>query len=189
MDLAVLSLVDASLTKITGRWSELVEFLRTLLESRNSLLDPVRHDHLLFDNEDFSKSREYFWAINCLAEFEASVSANIEQWEEFRRYLGVPGEDMTKLNANPSSTDQTRGLRELLESTEASCTRLRRYQRFFQTKRTATLALRDGVCIPTYSKNFYCLKGRLAVLIQLFFLFTALQRQLRHGKQSLNPPR
>ena len=155
MDLAVLSLVDASLAKITLRWSELVEFLRALLEDGNSLLDPVRHDRLLFDNEDFSKSREYFWAINCLAEFEASVSANIEQWEEFRRYLETPGGDALGPGGWARriiiADGEAKDFKETLERAESSCARLRRYQRFFQSKRAATVALRDGVHIPSLS--------------------------------------
>ncbi|KAL9125961.1 MAG: hypothetical protein Q9217_004905 [Psora testacea] len=144
MDLAVLSLVTTSLEKVTNRWSELMEFLRALLEGGNSLLDPVRHDHLLFDNEDFSRSREYFWAINCLAEFEASISANIEQWEEFRRYL-KPLETPDQRGPNLSSVSGEGLLRDLLERSDTYCARLRRYQRFFQDKRAATVALRDGV--------------------------------------------
>ena len=146
MNLAVLSIVTTSLDKVANRWSELVDFLRVLLEGDNSLLDPVRHDHLLFDNEDFSRSREYFWAINCLAEFEASISANIEQWEEFRRYL-KPIEDLEQGRANLPSVSRDSLLKDLLERSDAYCARLRRYQRFFQDKRTATVALRDGVCV------------------------------------------
>ncbi|KAL9104976.1 MAG: hypothetical protein Q9163_000148 [Psora crenata] len=145
MDLAVLSLVTIALNKVTNRWSELVDFLRTLLEARDSLLDPVRHDHLLFDTEDFSRSREYFWAINCLGEFESSISANIEQWEEFRRHLnhlehGHRGRD------NQSSASGDGPFNELIERSDAYHAQLKRYQRFFQDKRAATLALRDGVC-------------------------------------------
>ena len=147
MDLAVLSLVSASLIKIADRWCELVDFLRELLDSGETLLDPIRHDQLLFDSENFSKSREYFWAINCLAEFEASISSGIEQWKEFRQYLKPI---IQAASTQPEGTDSSaiadaRALRELLERSDASYARLRRYQRFFQDKRAATVALRDGV--------------------------------------------
>ena len=144
MDLAVLNLVTVSLDKVVQRWSELVIFLRSLLDGDNSLLDPIRHDHLLFDNEGFSKSREYFWAINCLTEFEASISANIEQWEEFRRYLQPHMESKGAIARPPSNTEES-SIDELLERSEYHCARLRRHQRFFQEKRAATIALRDGV--------------------------------------------
>ena len=144
MDLAVLSLVTLSLDKVVYRWSELVDFFRTLLEGDNSLLDPIRHDHLLFDNENFSKSREYFWAINCLTEFEASVSANIEHWEEYRRYLeSLPYLNQELTGAEPLLEENS--LISLLDRSNGYCARLRRYQRFFQEKRAATIALRDGV--------------------------------------------
>ena len=147
MDLAVLSLVSASLDKIADRWCELVDFLRELLDHGDSLLDPIRHDQLLFDGEDFPKSREYFWAINCLAEFEASVSGGIEQWEEFSQYLKpvIQAALTQPAGADASSVADARVLRELSERSDASCARMRRYQRFFQDKRAATVALRDGV--------------------------------------------
>ena len=144
MDLAVLSLVTLSLEKVVDRWSELVFFLQALLEGDDALLDPTRHDNLLFDSEDFSKSREYFWAINCLTEFEASVSANIEHWESFREYLN-PTEESERQKANlPQAPEENLSL-ELIKRSDEHCSRLKRYQKFFQEKRTATIALRDGV--------------------------------------------
>ena len=31
-------------------------------------MDPSGHDNLLFDDGAFSRSRRYFWAIDCLSE-------------------------------------------------------------------------------------------------------------------------
>ncbi|KAG8525549.1 uncharacterized protein KY384_009193 [Bacidia gigantensis] len=153
MDLAVLSLVTNMLMKVTDRWADLVDFLRTLLESSSLFLDPVRHDNLLFDNEDFTRSREQFWAINCLAEFESSIFANIEQWEEFRRYL-TRLEPSNKKTTSPLRDPDDELLEELLGRSDGYCTRLKRYHSFFQTKRAATITLRDGV-----SKEFRCITG------------------------------
>ena len=144
MNLAVLGLVSSSLGAIVQRWSELVDFFRTLLGGDNSLLDPVRHDHLLFDNENFSRSREYFWAINCLTEFEASLSATIEHWEEFRHYYKSSEDLDHEVSDSPSVIGDSWSM-ELLNRSEDHCARLKRYQRFFQDKRAATIALRDGV--------------------------------------------
>jgi hypothetical protein len=44
-------------------------------------LDPDYHDSLLSDNENFSRSKTYFWAINTLREIEESISENIKQVE------------------------------------------------------------------------------------------------------------
>ena len=144
MDLAVLSLVTLALEKVVDRWSELGVYLQALLEGDDALLDPTQHDNLLFDSEDFSKSREYFWAINCLTEFEASISANIEHWESFRKYL-IPTEESERQKANSSQAPEESLFLELIKRSDEHCDRLQRYQRFFQEKRTATIALRDGV--------------------------------------------
>ena len=45
---------------------------------------PTDHDNLFFDDETFSRSRRYFWAIDCLSEFDVSISDNINQWNQYK---------------------------------------------------------------------------------------------------------
>ena len=47
-------------------------------------MHPAQHDNLLFDDGAFSRSRKYFWAIECLSEFELSISDNLLQWELYK---------------------------------------------------------------------------------------------------------
>lgn len=47
-------------------------------------MQPSEHDNLLFDDGSFSRSRRYFWVIDCLSEFELSITDNIVQWEMYR---------------------------------------------------------------------------------------------------------
>jgi hypothetical protein len=46
------------------------------------LSDPDAHDSLLFDDDSFSRSRKYFWAINYLAELDTSISGNIVELDK-----------------------------------------------------------------------------------------------------------
>jgi hypothetical protein len=38
---------------------------------------------LLFDGENFTRSRKYFWAIGCLHEFIINIADNIKQWDMY----------------------------------------------------------------------------------------------------------
>ena len=53
-------------------------------------MQPNEHDNLLFDDGAFSRSRRYFWAIDCLSEFDVSISDNITQWELYKQARITP---------------------------------------------------------------------------------------------------
>ncbi|MCJ1310262.1 hypothetical protein MMC25_003924 [Agyrium rufum] len=80
---AELNLIAQGLTRISDRWLDFQVFFDHILDSGDSLMRPAEHDNLLFDDGSFSRSRKYFWAINCLSTFEEHISDNIEQWELF----------------------------------------------------------------------------------------------------------
>jgi hypothetical protein len=69
--------------------SETPQEILTLLRSIDGRLDEVathctnstKNVKLLFDDENFTRSRKYFWAIGCLNEIELTIADNIEQWD------------------------------------------------------------------------------------------------------------
>ncbi len=76
-------MVEFSIRMVIQRWTKILEYFTWLLGHRNTLSDPDAHDSLLFDDDSFSRSRRYFWAINYLAELEISIYGNIIQLERF----------------------------------------------------------------------------------------------------------
>ena len=48
-------------------------------------MEPNEHDNLLFDDGAFSRSRRYFWAIDCLSEV-GPLRANIFFSEPLRTF-------------------------------------------------------------------------------------------------------
>lgn len=48
--------------------TEFQNFFDYALDGGDSLMEPSEHDNLLFDDGAFSRSRRYFWAIDCLSE-------------------------------------------------------------------------------------------------------------------------
>jgi hypothetical protein len=78
-------LVLESIGKVYGRWTSLEEYLEKLFSGRSTLLDPQHHDALLSDDEDFSRSKTYFWAINLLRDVDKCLQANITVLERCDR--------------------------------------------------------------------------------------------------------
>ena len=81
---AELNLVGQGLERIADRWAEFLSYFDYILDGGDSLMKPAEHDNLLFDDGAFSRSRRYFWAIDCLSEFEISITDNITQWELYK---------------------------------------------------------------------------------------------------------
>ena len=82
---AELKFIGQGLEKIGERWADFQAYFDYILDSGNSLMHPTEHDNLLFDDGAFSRSRRYFWAIDCLSEFELSISDNLHQWELYKQ--------------------------------------------------------------------------------------------------------
>ena len=82
---AELKFIGQGLEKISERWADFQAYFDYILDSGNSLMHPSEHDNLLFDDGAFSRSRRYFWAIDCLSEFELCISDNLRQWELYRQ--------------------------------------------------------------------------------------------------------
>jgi hypothetical protein len=80
---ALEAMVGFSIRMVLQRWEKILEYFTWLLGHRDSLSDPDAHDSLLFDDDSFSRSRRYFWAINYLAELDISISRNIIQLDRF----------------------------------------------------------------------------------------------------------
>jgi hypothetical protein len=55
---------------VLKRWSSLDQYLEKLLVE--DFMVPKQYATLLFDDENFTRSRKYFWAIGCLNEFISS---------------------------------------------------------------------------------------------------------------------
>jgi hypothetical protein len=80
---AILALICKALCDAADSWEEIGKLLSSLLGDEVSILDPEKHDHLLFDDNTFSRSRCYFWAVECLDVFRADIRDAVKQWEKF----------------------------------------------------------------------------------------------------------
>ena len=75
----VLAFAEKALTRIYSRWSDLLGYFDHIISEKHAFLDPERHDNLLSDDETFSRSKKYFWAITTLKELDLSITDNLSQ--------------------------------------------------------------------------------------------------------------
>ncbi len=133
---AEMNLIGQGLERISERWADFQVFFDFILDNGDSLMQPYEHDNLLFDDGAFSRSRRYFWAINCLSEFELCITDNLIQWELYKEARIQPSLEAEIL----PELDQTQ-----LRNTERQYNILQNQREYFRQKLTSTKALRDAV--------------------------------------------
>ncbi|KAK2808031.1 hypothetical protein FQN50_005113 [Emmonsiellopsis sp. PD_5] len=80
---AILRLIKDALHDVSDSWEEIASHFVSILNDQDAIFDPQRHDCLLFDDDTFSQSRLYFWAIDSLELFKDRVTDAVKQWEFF----------------------------------------------------------------------------------------------------------
>ncbi|KAL8860853.1 MAG: hypothetical protein Q9178_002883 [Gyalolechia marmorata] len=127
---AELNLIVQGLARISERWADFQSFFDYILDSGDSLMQPNEHDNLLFDDGSFSRSRRYFWAIDCLSEFDTAITDNINQWELYKAALPVLDNDLDNIQ---------------FRNAERQCRILQNQREYFRQKLASTRALRDAL--------------------------------------------
>ena len=142
---AEMHLISHGLQRISDRWADFQAFFEYILDSGDSLMQPTQHDNLLFDDGSFSRSRRYFWAIDCLAEFDLSITDNITQWELYKasRFPGV--EPVIDSHALPE-LDYLQ-----YKNADKQYKILKNQREYFRQKLASTKALRDAVSCASSS--------------------------------------
>ncbi|KAL9118771.1 MAG: hypothetical protein Q9187_004683 [Circinaria calcarea] len=87
---ALLSLIVSVFKRTSEDWGELVDELYIVLGHDDNFLHPEQHDQLLWDDEDYSRSKKYFWCLSALQAFETNIEKNRKYWYDFRDALYVP---------------------------------------------------------------------------------------------------
>lgn len=130
---AELNLIGQGLERIADRWADFLSYFDYILDGGDSLMKPAEHDNLLFDDGAFSRSRRYFWTIDCLSEFELAITDNLTQWELYKAAR------VSSMNDLPEH-DQRQ-----LAFAERQYHVLQNQRESFRQKLASTKALRDAV--------------------------------------------
>ena len=163
---AEMNIIAHGLERISDRWQDFQVFFDYILDHGNAFMKPAEHDNLLFDDASFSRSRKYFWAINCLSEFVTSITDNIHQWELFKE-------------ARIEPLVRAEALRELdlqmLRSVEKQHKILVNQRKYFEQKLTSTVSLRDALfnasaVIESRASTRLGENVKLLTFVSIFFL-------------------
>ena len=161
---AEMNLIGHGLEKISERWTEFQAYFDYILDSGDSLMQPTEHDNLLFDDGAFSRSRKYFWAIECLTEFDDCITDNLTQWELYKAArVPIMLDTLSKL-------DQVQ-----LSFADRQCEILQNQRESFRQKLAATKALRDALfnasaVIESRASTRLGENVKLLTFVSIFFL-------------------
>ena len=125
---------------------DLADHLKHLLEAgAEAILDPSRHDSLLFDDEAFSRSRKYFWAVDSVQDFRTTLSETLKVFKEFWDHQVEP----MKTGILPS--EWPHGLEEAEKEAEELKEKLELVLAQFEVQHSRAEDLRSGVCLASTS--------------------------------------
>ena len=163
---AEMNIIGQGLERISDRWQDFQVFFNYILDGGDSFMKPAEHDNLLFDDASFSRSRKYFWAIDCLSEFVTSIADNINQWELFREARVEP---LMRIHALPDLDQQ------MFRNVEKQYRILINQRKYFQQKLTSTVALRDALfnastVIESRASTRLGENVKLLTFVSIFFL-------------------
>lgn len=158
--LAPLGLIVEALRDAANSWEAIADHLARLVNQRDAIFAPDFHDRLLFDDDAFSRSRLYFWAIDSLEQFIPVIAANIREWENFWRarkiffnWASVDGLQ----RAHPSMRNKM-PYEGFVQQIEEEVTKLRALKARLEVLREQIKTLRDGVSFQPQPCNHMFMK-------------------------------
>jgi hypothetical protein len=117
---------------LTSRWLSLMDNVADLL--REDFMDPERYIKLIFDDDQLSTSKKYFWILACMQEFRSSIMDNVSQWSLYY-----------KARIEPFPDDHSPELKSLVNQIEESCGTLEEIKRQIDDTVETVKARRDGL--------------------------------------------
>jgi hypothetical protein len=98
----LVSINSEVISRLTREWTTISDYIETFVVSKFTFLKEEEHDFLLFDDDTFSRSRQYFWVITTISEFIRIIDQTLDTWREmnnWRKDLNLIQEDISQLMA------------------------------------------------------------------------------------------
>jgi hypothetical protein len=80
----LISILFAILSKILTSWAAISDYIEIFVASKFTFLNEEEHDFLLFDDNIFSRSRQYFWVITSTGEFISIIRKTLKHYQEVK---------------------------------------------------------------------------------------------------------
>lgn len=141
--------VAKTLASVATRWTQILEALEGLVDSGDVLRQQDSLQDILFDDDAFSTSKRYFWAINFMHEAINLLDDTIQQWGHYQKRAVTP----FKMDLVAGREDHWREkAQEVLAAAEGeaeqACEELKLLREDFQDKLERITVMRDGVSCP-----------------------------------------
>jgi hypothetical protein len=116
--------------KIVAHWSKISDYVDQFVAGQDSFLREKKHDRLLFDDDSFTRSRQYFWAITSTGEFILIIDETLDHYRTVAKWVSKDKDELRK----------HREARKKLEAVKAR----------FERQRERATELREGVSSEIY---------------------------------------
>lgn len=123
-------------------WTQVSEYVEQFIAGQDTFLHERRHDQLLFDDDSFTRSRQYSWVITSTGEFILIIGKTLDHYESLT----------TQLFSRLEYTDILRDQRKLLAKIQA-------LKEVFERQRTRATDLREGVSVADFHSYAIITKG------------------------------
>jgi hypothetical protein len=143
--------VAKALTGVSMRWRAILQAFDEVFDNNKALREPDRLQDIIFDDDAFSSSKRYFWAINFVQGAVNLIDDNIRQWHQYQKTSVGP---FLREHIDYEKTeDYLKKSKEALEKAKkdgiAARTDLEHSRQAFQTRLEHIKAMRDGVSLWT----------------------------------------
>jgi hypothetical protein len=81
---------------IVVHWTKVSDYVERFIAGEDSFLYEKKHDRLLFDDDSFTRSRQYFWAITSTGEFILIIDETINHYRKVAKWVSKDSDDLRK---------------------------------------------------------------------------------------------
>jgi hypothetical protein len=141
-----LHFVANALGLVASHWREVLQQVNQIVDYGSVLREPNRLQDILFDDDTFSISKRYFWAINLIHEIISLLDDNLDKWELYKRASVAP---FLERYAGEKDEDwQRKAYAAMLQNDKdafEACSELELIREAFQETLKRITLMRDGV--------------------------------------------
>ena len=133
-------------SRILVDWAKISEYVENFIAGQDTFLDEDRHDRLLFDDDNFTRSRQYFWVIDSIGEFLLIMDKTVDHYENVLEWV-CPATLKSELRTEDKIGTEYNNA---WVKHDATLKRLKALRERFEGQKNRATALRDGVSPELY---------------------------------------
>ncbi|KAK0724228.1 hypothetical protein B0H67DRAFT_480549 [Lasiosphaeris hirsuta] len=172
--------------RIVEHWTEISEYVEQFIAGRDTFLHEKRHDQLLFDDDSFTRSRQYSWVITSTGEFILMINKTISHYESLSKRLFFRRNGMMRKHRKLQA--EIEAVRDVFDMQRTRATDLREglFSASAVVESRLSTRLSQNVRLLTYVSIFYLPLAFCAVSLQIPHVITycSLTIIFRHSGRS-----